>query len=136
MTNSSSWTSGYTSVTAPLQFPASPFFYSAFVNAASFSCLRRAEQRLIQHYQVRPAAKWTRWGVKSLLASVCNASACLHSTGPAAAPFLSSLSLTIPPKSSLYRRCGGCEALLFVLIVPLLRYQVSLFHHKLSVDGI
>lgn len=58
------------------------FSYSAFVKAdtARCSCLREAEQRLIQHYQVRPAAKWTRQGVKSLLASVCNPSACSHST--------------------------------------------------------
>lgn len=72
MTNPS-WRLGYfchcSFFTSPFFFA---FFYSAFVktDSASCSCLRRAEQRLIQHYQVRPATKWTRQGVKSLLASV------------------------------------------------------------------
>lgn len=57
------------------------FSYSASVerDTASCPCLRGAEHRLMQHYQVRPAAKWTRQRVKSLLALVCNPSACSHS---------------------------------------------------------
>lgn len=128
MTNSPSCRLGFFS---HCSFLSSSFFISFFI-----SCLRRAEQRLIQHYQVRPASKWTRQGGKSLLALVCNTSECSHSTSWLQ-PLSSVAYLLLLPRHSSSKSSHwlstGC-AKVQVLFSPVVS-SLTVFH-KLSIDGI